>query len=84
MPFSLQEISMPGDETDPELLGGPPPLGPAVGRVVIGERDHVQPVLLRVRDQDVDRIGAVRAVRMGVQVDAHERLGILSLDNCQQ
>jgi hypothetical protein len=39
---------------------------------MIGQRDHVQAVPLRVCDQDVDRVGAVRAVRMGVQVDEHE------------
>ena len=67
----------PGDESDPEVLGGAPAVGPPVGRVVIRERDHVQAGPLGVRHQDVHRVGAVRAVRVGVQVDTHERAGSL-------
>ena len=46
-------------------------LGPAQGRVVVGERQRAQPGLDRPLHDDGRRLGAVARRRVGVQVDDH-------------
>ncbi len=66
-----QEISMPGNQRHTVFAGRGGGLGPAVGGVVVGQGDDVEPRLRRRGHHRAGRLGAVGNIRVGMQVDPH-------------
>ena len=61
----------PADEGDPGPLGDVGRLVPALGGVVVGQGEDVDALGVRVPDQLRGGVGAVGAVRVGMEVDPH-------------
>ena len=62
---------MPGTSVMPTSRGGRRGLGPAVGGVVVGDRDDVEPGPRRPRAPARRGVGPVARTRVRVEVDAH-------------